>query len=405
MSGIKRHRIDLFLLGVQPFISLIAPFSLYMFGGIRTIFLFLLIFVSLFYRRRMINNNSKIIAVLIGISSLVYLLSLMTTFTLPSIGVIWGMIYAVIILKYKREDQLAAFNIFIKIFSCLLVLSLIEFFLAQVFGISIIIGNVTRIQTTSDTIQDFNHHIFNLIKDDLLPRFQSLTSEPGDVGTICGLLLFIIGDKKEYRFPLIVFILSGLLTFSLAFYALVLIYATVVVVKQRSIYLVFVFAIVAFFVYYYFGDVFQDRIIYRAETVEGLSSRSNDDFDRTYTSWLERGDSSLLFGNGNGATNEMSIGKGVVGYKRELFDYGFVGVFLFLLSYFISFFKYNKWSMKTILFWGVFMISWLQRSYFFFTPYLILVFNVYNVFNEDIGTKSLCRSNSLVNNNIITKTV
>jgi len=118
MSGIKRHRIDLFLLGVQPFISLIAPFSLYMFGGIRTIFLFLLIFVSLFYRRRMINNNSKIIAVLIGISSLVYLLSLMTTFTLPSIGVIWGMIYAVIILKYKREDQLAAFNIFIKIFSC-----------------------------------------------------------------------------------------------------------------------------------------------------------------------------------------------------------------------------------------------------------------------------------------------
>ena len=254
--------------------------------------------------------------------------------------------------------RLKCFDIFVRILAVILTISLLEFIVYSLFGVGIVLFNyIERTPGDVDT-QIFKQLLFNLIYDNgLYYRFQCICEEPGVVGTTCGLLIFLLKDLKKYRFQYYVFIVSGVFSFSLAFYALFLMH--LFSSTKINLIMVFISGVALSLLIYYFHDFFDFYITNRlvGRSLAEVDNRSTYDFSLMFQKALKEGQ--LWFGIYGGDNVDGA------GVKIFIWRYGIVSVILLFFVYFKYYRdqirKYKPLLFQAIMFFLAFWISFYQR--------------------------------------------
>lgn len=369
----KHYHLISSILAFTAFFSIFANFSIYYFSGSLGLLLLFSIFIFLFYNLYKINliDNKKwkySKYFLLG-WFVIYCISIFSTSEF--IPFIWFLyiIFGFILLVLKDEVQITTVRIFLKLYCLLLTLSIIEFIIYYATGISIIKKIVIR-----SNGQQFYNLLFNVVKITPFPRFQSLADEPGLIGTLNAFILFSIGNNKRYKYYTIIIWISGILTFSLAFYALSFIKLISSKISIRMILPIFLGAcIVGYFAY----DIFEKKIYDRLQ-LENIDNRSTYLVDKEISNSVETG--SILFGHGFGFHEKLGDGEaedGGAGAKIFLLEYGIIGLLFVLFFYSLLFFKNNnKLKFENIIFTIIFWISFYQRQTID-RPYTMIVIVMY----------------------------
>lgn len=341
-----------YVFGILPLINLIAPFSIYHFPGQSITSLSLLLLISIANPDKFERKNLEVAYVFIGGTSIAILLSLLANFAIAPIGMISGAIYGSLCILLKHRYKLEVFDIFIKVLCIFLFLSILEYYIFLLTGKGIELGLVYR---SGDS--PHYHLLLNVIKV-VKMRYQFLAAEPGDIGTPCGFLLFILDGIKQYKKQLYVIIVAGLTSLSFAFYIFLVLYivwnTSRIKVKQIFTMLLLI-TLVGLFTY----DRIEQYIIQRY-TEEQYDNRSSDSFDLEFDRYIKSND--FWLGKGYGSTDENVFFNNVVGLKRELYEAGLVGVLFIFLAFSIPYFRLNKITFKVLAFFMVFWLSYYQRA-------------------------------------------
>ena len=194
----------------------------------------------------------------------------------------------------------------------------------------------------------YTNYMFFLLDDRelwsqlLLPRFHSVFLEPGHMGTTIVMLLATqIGKWKTWYNT--VLIIALLLSFSLAAYCLgvILIFLRLWLLRRKIIakLIILVSSIIivvgASFIYKGGDNMLNTLIVMRLEMndsgddFEG-NNRVSEDFKKEFDSFIDSSD--ILFGR------EMDRSSwGNSGYRVYIYDYGIIGLLLFLVFYYFAF--------------------------------------------------------------------
>jgi len=176
--------------------------------------------------------------------------------------------------------------------------------------------------------------IFTLGSGELF-RLCSVFPEPGVVGTVSALLLTVTRfEIKNWKG--VTLLVSGLLSFSLAFYVLAGLY----LILKKPFYLFFLMGLLSALFFSLPSDIKDNRLInyYVMERGEALfvnfdevDNRLNDCFERRYDEFLNSSD--IFIGNGYKAS--ISTMCNVSSYKTVIYDYGIIGFLILVLLYII----------------------------------------------------------------------
>lgn len=261
---------------------------------------------------------------------------------------------------------------FEKIFTIILLLGIIIYFVSFI----VKLPSFTIAPLNKAKIGSYKVHIFELeIIDYTIAnsrRFMSVFDEPGVIGSILALLIsYKKIDFKKMRD--IVYVLGGLISFSLAFYIILLINLIYNKTMSVKIYLVSFLILGGF---YYTNKEFVnialfDRFIIDDNSIGVVDNRASLDFNDEYDRFLNNGGDSLFFGLGPSALEKLnkSIESEASTYKIIVYKYGIVGCVIF-----IFFFIYC-----TLIFAPT------GRGWFFFSMFLLVamqrpdIFSYYNL--------------------------
>jgi hypothetical protein len=265
----------------------------------------------------------------------------------------------------KPNEQLRVFDYFVTILAVFYSIGLVSYLLS-ILGLNIQFGTAEAPNSLKSPYLVFFGHV----EETGLPvyRFCDVFDEAGVVGTVNGLILSSIGiSTRDIRS--IVLLLAGLVSFSLAFYV-ILIFILLFKLDFKKIFLglliIVSFAILS-------GDKFNELITSRLAIENGHLSgdnRSHPAFDEWYNSFLAKGGKDLIFGRGSGSFLNVERGAEVSSYKSLIVDQGIIGVALILSFYFlcVCFINNSKEGWFLCL---IFILSAFQRPNF--TSYYIIV--------------------------------
>lgn len=367
----EKYSLIVWLYALTALISMLANFSFYYFSGCVGIAILITLFFTMYLAVNQkcflsYHNKNSAIAYLF-IWSFVFTCSFYKTGVIID-GIFWLFIfYGVFLLLLNRKTKQRVFDLFVRLFSILLLCSLVEFVIYYFTGISVISRHVSR-----NNGQEFQHLFFNLVKEGGFQRFQSLADEPGLIGTVCGFLTFVLSRAPErYKFERIVFIISGVFTFSIAFFFL----AGISFFSHRvNVKTVFFISLVLGVVYFVFNDLVYSRIILRF--AEGsFDNRTTDSMRLAFSEAWDNGD--LWLGVGFGAHEKLGEGlaeDGGAGAIIFLYEYGIIGTLLIVVLYSMIVIRnatVGMWDKMVYLF--AFWASFYQRQTID-RPYTILAF-------------------------------
>ena len=287
--------------------------------------------------------------------------------------------YAVFFLRISYELQVRIIKCFVWILAILLICSIVEFAIYETTGWGIVLGQTTRVTTVRET--NFVNLVFNLIGTDYgEARFRSIADEPGRIGTLCGMLLFLTWRVRSLRIPFIVFVISGIISFSLAFFVLlgIFFFSNFRVNLKKIIIGIAVIGIAIYVSFDRFEEMVIERIIVDGELVniETIDNRTTEAFDKYFNIAFENGELWLGVGINNLPIEiELESHGGSAGAKKWIFQYGIVALaFLFITfnKVFLSRLR-KKPDIKDYGFLIAYWLSFYQRSDIM-PPYFILVF-------------------------------
>ncbi|WP_412503567.1 hypothetical protein [Shewanella indica] len=225
-------------------------------------------------------------------------------------------------------------------------------------------------------------------------RFSSVFDEPGIVGTISGLVLVYRGLNFS-SLKSVVFLVAGLASFSIAFFAIVLIGFIMNWKEYKKSLMVIVSLLCFLFLIVIPGvkssDISQESLFYRHVIVrlinpESINNRESECFKVKMNDFVNS--DSLLFGKGPGSV--AHTGCDVSSPSVLIYEYGFLGGGLIIIYNFIIFVILNKkltgafFSSQFILvFFVPFLASFYQRPYVFHIGMLCLYLIYINSTNRD----------------------
>lgn len=234
-----------------------------------------------------------------------------------------------------------------------------------------------------DKYHTYIDYYFFLIIDrqnSIIPRFSSFFIEPGQLSSICALLLLANLQINRNKFDIIVLFISLILSFSLVgwvvFFIGVLLFS-LVVKKHRTIKILML--LISLFTLYKLADkggdesilntyIF-DRLQYSESTIISGYNRTNDEFDQKFHQYINS--SQVLFGIHNELTEGSNWTIGNAGYKVFIVINGLIG-FILLLVFFLRYMRlYN--SKRCQIYFLCYIILGCVRS-FFYNPYWLYVF-------------------------------
>ncbi|ENM3814821.1 hypothetical protein [Vibrio paracholerae] len=172
-------------------------------------------------------------------------------------------------------------------------------------------------------------------------RFSGFFDEPGVVGTVSALLLIADGfNLKNYKSKVV--FLAGVLSFSLAFYLLVVIF---LLIKRTSLFL-FLLIPVVFFTSAFFNSLQNNPIINKyvverfskgIDNPSSINNRASDCFIDEFDVFIKGGN--VIFGNG--ASAHVNTGCDVSSYLTIIYNHGFIGLAIIILLYLMMLFCCN----------------------------------------------------------------
>lgn len=354
--------------------SMLARFSVYATprGGVFIYGSYIIVFLLLYLSKRNLfdKKNTKYFFYVLLPFAFAYSCSYFVNGIMVETTPFLMLFFASTFVLFNDKIKTRALDIFIRYLAIILFLSLIEYLFAVFTGVIFSIGTVYN---GNDLIRlTFNNGIFNLFllyQGDMF-RFQSLATEPGLIGTLCGFLIYIVSDIKEYKYAYYIFWISGILSFSLAFYII----AAIQISSKFNLKYIVVIAIICFFAYHYMPDFFEEHIVSRISGDEHGDNRSSVELDFMLAKSFENG--SLWFGNGYRSYDSF-VSKGVAGAKPWIYQYGIVAVVLLFISYMYVFIDYSKKKgihfTSYLIFLFVFTISFYQRQTVD-TPYTVIAY-------------------------------
>ena len=161
-------------------------------------------------------------------------------------------------------------------------------------------------------------------------RFMCVFEEPGIVGTVAGIILFLLGfNAKDWRSYVVV--LAGILSFSLAFYIMAIVWM-IIEKKIISLTVVVFFASIILLYFRQLGvdylDLYLiDRIQFTNEGFSG-NNRTSSTFDAFYMNFKSSVD--YLWGLGNNYSK--IIDPTGASYKHIIVDSGFIFLCFYVLN-------------------------------------------------------------------------
>lgn len=222
----------------------------------------------------------------------------------------------------------------------------------------------------------YNYLVSVLYVKDGAARLCALFNEPGYFGTIIAILLCIERIQLK-KIENIVFVIAGMLTFSLGFYFTIVLYYVFKNLRSPSkIILIITLAIVYLYILpsVHTGIDGVDEILNRIQFSDGKlngDNRSSEYLDNLLAATFLS--NSYWWGMGRGFSEAMGV-ISVSSYKTYLIEYGVLGFCLLYVYYIIQACRYAKGNHNAILLVIVFFINVYQRPNVFNMIYLVMLF-------------------------------
>lgn len=281
-----------------------------------------------------------------------------------------------ILFLLSNEQRKTIFQYIVKLFAIMVLPSVVYFLLNSV-GVHLpysVLNSEQSSKILSGTY--YQHYPFGLIVSSpwTMSRLCGLFDEPGVVGTLSAIFISTNYDKISKKWTLLLLI-EGILSFSMAFYLLMLIYIIVRAFLHGAIrFTITLSALVIMFLVFINTDFNNEYIssiqarIDVTSTYLFVDNRTSDSFDQEFSNFVEKGGYPLYMGNGKGSVSSNAVMSSSFSYKCLLYDYGIIGSILYLLVFFVTAF-YFKIKRRNIPFLLVFLASIYQRPYVFNLQY------------------------------------
>lgn len=303
-----------------------------------------------------------------------------------SLGAMLPVLVYIPILLVSANRKISLYKIFTDILSILFLVSLI-FWILYLTGVSL---NYTEIEIDGRLIKDYG---FFLRNHELVPRFQSLFIEPGHLGTVTALLLYI--DKYNLKsFKNVIFLLASIFSLSLASYILIVIgYLIKILVatdtKKTDILLylfLFCFFITSLAIISYenHDSILYQKVFSRLEFSNGQMSGNNrysGQFEDYYRIKMQSLDIKLL---GMGEDFIFNDFPGNAGYKIYFIVNGLIsGLILFFMYFSLTVTGNSLYGYGYLL---LNILTFLQRAYAH-TYLLVILYILAIPYMSSISTK------------------
>lgn len=290
-------------------------------------------------------------------------------------------------LLMKDSLKVKCFDWFVKVFSLILLLSLIEYVIYSIAGVGIVLfSSITR---PGDNNVVLSQLLFNLLTDSdtsSIFRFQSLCEEPGVIGTVCGFLIFLTRSLKQYQKYYYIFLLAGMLSFTLSFYILFIIHLfdrSSLEIRNLALYSVIIGLGV-----YLFAEFINNFLLLRivGNELTDIDNRSGGDFAYQFEQALNNG--SLWLSN-----YKKGYDINGAGLKMFIWRYGIVSLILLFFSYSYVFWRwakrYKSAIVRSFVFFFAFWVSFYQRHYITNMEYVLCFFMAPIFFSTVFQQKSV----------------
>lgn len=218
-------------------------------------------------------------------------------------------------------------------------------------------------------------------------RMSGIFDEAGVVGTMAALFI-ASGYKRVDKRWLMILLIEGIFSLSLAFYILMIVFFIFESLRQGAIRLgisiMIVLGIFCIFINTEFENptmvAIQNRI--DANSFLGIKgNRTTKIFDELYNEFIENKNYQFYFGNGMGAVSKDDRINASYSYKCLIYDYGVIGICIYIL-FFIVAAQTIGINLNTLPYLSVFWASIYQRPYVFNTMYLIIYLSALEFINE-----------------------
>jgi hypothetical protein len=395
----KKEKYIAYLFAFLAIYYLIANFSIYK-SFVAVAIAFVFVVIGYFYLPKRYKSKSyKEPLLYFSAWSFLYLWSFLISGEVIGFGYITILVYSVLFLSLNLDYQLTIAKFFIWGLSILCLCSATEYVIYLITGQGIVLGSATRTTVAQSTY--FTHYIFNLILNgDHAIRFQGLADEAGRLGTLCGMLIFLIRKLEMSKWPFYIILMSGLLSFSLAFYVLLAIFLLSMSKSslRNSLLAVCFVSVVLWLV----QDQFNERILERISDTENIDNRTGEVFDVYFYAAVQSGQ--IWIGTGGDQITAIAdySGGGVGGAKVFLLQYGVICFVLIFIIYNFIYIRRCRGKVSNLdwLFLLAFWLSFYQRQTIFF-PFTMIIFFVMPLAGNNI--KKLSAIKKIEKNNIATK--
>lgn len=299
---------------------------------------------------------------------------------------IYLIVALILVVGVTDDTKKIAYDKFSKVMGMMVLISLVAWlthkYVFEIPTISVFDVSATKGQVAGTTLM--KNHFFFVTYFDRTDRFYGVFDEPGVLGTIGALLLYVnrYDFRKWYNIALLA---GGIPTLSLAFYLLTIIgmffvYSRKIIsmflVHSRkardiivSVLIIVIVGLAAYFVLWNNAE-FQQHIVHRLSSSDGILSLINDrevQYIRDNFNTMLEHPLTMLFGYGNNS----QIGAGTsVSYMRWLLQYGFVG--FSVMCFFVMTFLKN-FNITTVGFFVLWMLAFSQRPNIFSAAYMVLI--------------------------------
>ena len=373
-SFCAREKLLLWLFVIVPFACFIANYSAYYiptFNVLSSLFAVMMFLIIGFSLRD--SYYSRIAFVYFLICGFAWCSPLVAHLESPSVKLLHELMFACCFLALNNDSKFWIYDKFIKILAIILGLGIIEF-IASSFGFVQIIGETVRPNSTN-TITYYQTY-FNILPyyyTTGAARFQSIAEEPGLVGTLCFFILATI-DIQKYKIQTIIFWIAGILTMSLAFYVLIVLWG---LTKLRTFSLKYI--IIALFVIgltsYVFKEQINNVIIERINedySDGSLDNRNSEEVSRIFEKTFEN-PFTFFFGIGVRTFYSMDTGNSA-GIKKMVVQYGVVIILISIVSFCSVYFKIRGKNWNAIYLLLLFIFSLYQRYDLNLSTNIIVIF-------------------------------
>lgn len=277
------------------------------------------------------------------------------------------------IVLIKREKAIDIYNVFYKIFSIIIFLSLITYCIVVILGVNLPSSSIPPLNEGKEEVAEYFRYPFLVVYYSygiLLPRFCGLFDEPGVVGTIAAFILVLnkFNLKDYFNYPVLI---AGILSFSLFFYITTFVYIFIFGSTRVKISMVVIFA--ALLVLFAHNEIVNDMLFKRIVFSDNTIITDNRKLGLSPT-WYKtfKESSSYYWGLGNQA--HLKYNSGGSSYVDLIIDYGIIFFFIFCSTFVVSALYRIKNKKNLITFFVLFAGIIYQRPFITMTGYFYLLY-------------------------------